>query len=78
LRLYESRLGTMFQDATNAQLRVPFRTAHYSWHPVPGHMVIFPAYLTHEIALLRAPGELTFVTLRLRFVAPGQSGMTRW
>jgi hypothetical protein len=78
LRLYESRLGNMFQDTTNSIMRVPFKTGHYIWHPVPGELAVFPASLMHEIALLRAPGELTLVTVRARFVAPGQTGFSGW
>ena len=78
LRLYESRLGTMFQDATTAQMRIPFRAAHYAWRPVAGELAVFPASLTHEIALLRAAEELVLVTTRVRFIAPGQTGMGRW
>jgi hypothetical protein len=78
LRLYESRLGTMFQDATNSVMRVPFAPSHYTWRPVPGQMAIFPASLTHEIALLRSAGKLILVTARVRFVAPGQQGVGRW
>ena len=78
LRLYESRLGTMFQDATNSVMRVPFTPSHYTWRPVPGQMAIFPASLTHEIALVRSAGKLIVVTARVRFVAPGQQGVGRW
>jgi hypothetical protein len=78
LRLYESRLGNMFQDTTNSVMRIPFKTGHYIWRPVPGELVIFPASLMHEIALLRAPGELTLVTVRARFVAPSQTGYSGW
>jgi hypothetical protein len=78
LRLYESRLGTMFADATNAAMRVPFTPGHYTWRPVPGQLAVFPASLTHEIALLRASGQLMLVTVRVRFVAPGQKGVMRW
>jgi hypothetical protein len=78
LRLYESRFGTMFQDASNSSLRFPFKAAHYSWRPVPGEMAVFPASLLHEIALLRAPGQLIWATARIRFVAPGQQGIGRW
>jgi hypothetical protein len=78
LRLYESRLGTMFQDATNSAMRIPFRTSHYAWRPEPGGLAVFPASLMHEIALLRSPGELVLVTMRLRFVVPGQHGFGRW
>lgn len=78
LRLYESRLGTMFQDATNAAMRVPFTRGHYAWRPVAGQLAVFPASLTHEIALLRSPEPLILVTARVRFVAPGQQGLGRW
>ena len=83
LRLYESRLGTMFADATNATMRLPFMPGHYGWRPVPGQMAVFPASVTHEIALLRSgsPADaapLTLVTVRARFVGPGQTGMPRW
>lgn len=78
LRLYETRLGTMFQDASNAALRMPYATCHYAWLPVPGELAVFPAALTHEISLVRAPGELILITMRLRFVAPGQTGFASW
>jgi hypothetical protein len=78
LRIYESRLGTMYQDATNSTMRIPFTQAHYAWRPVPGQMAVFPAALTHEIAMFRAPGELVLVSVRVRFVAPGQRGVGRW
>jgi hypothetical protein len=77
LRLYESRLGTMFADASNTAMRLPFRPGHYGWRPVPGQMAVFPASLTHEIALVRAAGQLVLVTVRVRFVAPGQPE-ARW
>ena len=41
----------------------------------PGQMAVFPASLTHEIALVRSPGPLVLVTVRVRFVAPGQQGV---
>jgi hypothetical protein len=78
VRLYESRLGTTFQDATNAVMRIPYSSSHYAWRPEEGQMVIFPASLTHEVALLRAAGELVLVTVRIRFVGPGQQGIGRW
>jgi hypothetical protein len=78
LRLYESRLGTMFQDATNSIMRVPFKPGHYAWRPVPGQLAVFPASLTHEIALVRSAGTLILATARVRFVAPGQQGVGRW
>ncbi len=78
LRLYESRLGTMLQDATNAEMRMPYRQGHYGWRPVAGQLAVFPASVTHEIALLRSPGPLVLVTARIRCVAPGQQGLGRW
>lgn len=78
VRLYESRLGSTFQDATNSSLRIPYSQSHYSWRPAAGSLVIFPASLTHEVALLRAAGELVLVTARCRFIAPGQQGFSRW
>jgi hypothetical protein len=78
VRLYESRLGTSFQDATNASLRIPYAQSHYVWRPTAGHLLIFPGSLTHEVAPLRARGELLLVTARLRFVGSGQQGLSRW
>lgn len=78
VRLYESRLGSSFQDATNAALQIPYSQSHYSWRPAAGSLVIFPASLTHEVALLRAAGELVLVTARCRLVGPGQQGFSRW
>jgi hypothetical protein len=78
LRFYESRLGTMFVDATTAAMRLPYTPGHHCWRPVPGQMAVFPASLTHEIALLRSAERLMLVTVRARFVAKGQQGVTRW
>ncbi|MHB8723504.1 MAG: 2OG-Fe(II) oxygenase family protein, partial [Steroidobacteraceae bacterium] len=78
LRLYESRFGTMFADATTSGMRLPFRPGHYGWRPVPGQLAVFPASLTHEIAPVRSPEHLMLVTACVRFVAPGQQGVTRW
>jgi hypothetical protein len=78
LRIYESRLATMFHDVTTASMNVPYRPGHYGWRPVPGQMAVFPAAATHEIALLRSPGQLILVTARFRFLAPDQSSIGRW
>jgi hypothetical protein len=78
LRLYESRLGTMFPDATNSLMRLPFTPGHSAWLPVPGELAVFPASVLHEIAPLRATAPLVLVMLRVRFVAPGQQGWVRW
>jgi hypothetical protein len=78
VRFYESRLGTSLADATTSALRVPFLSGHYTWRAVPGQLVVFPGSLTYEIPLIRAVGALTLITVRARFVAPGQEGLTRW
>jgi Putative 2OG-Fe(II) oxygenase len=78
VRLYESRLSTTFQDASNAVMRIPYSQAHYAWPPAAGQLVIFPGSLTHEVAPLRAAGELVLVTARFRFVGSGQQGLSRW
>jgi hypothetical protein len=78
LRLHETRLGTMFSDATNAAPHIPYTPGHYTWRPVPGQMAVFPASIRHEIAMVRSPGRLMLVTVRARFVAPGQEGVSRW
>jgi hypothetical protein len=77
-RLYETRLGTTFQDASNAVMRIPYSQAHYAWRPTAGQLLIFPGSLTHEVAPLRAAAELVLVTARLRFVGSGQQGLSRW
>jgi hypothetical protein len=78
LRFHETRFATAFADATTAVMRVPYRPGHYGWRPVPGQVAVFPAPLTHEIALLRAATPLVLVTVRARFVGPHQEGVHRW
>jgi hypothetical protein len=78
LRMHESRLGTMFQDPAGTAIRIPYRPGHYNWRPVAGQMAVFPAAITHEIALLRASGALVIVTARVRFVGTGDSWMPPW
>jgi hypothetical protein len=78
LRLYETRLGTMFMDAANWRLRPPFSTGHHIWRPVPGQMAVFPASMPHEIALNRTQQDLVVVTARARFANPGQETMPPW
>jgi len=78
LRLHESRLLTMFQDPTQGGVRLPYRSGHCTWRPVPGEMAVFPAALTHEIALLRSSGTLTLVSVRARFVGSGGAWMPPW
>jgi hypothetical protein len=78
VRFYESRLGTSLADATTSALRVPFLSGNYTWRAIPGQLLVFPGSLTYEIPLIRAVGALTLITVRTRFVAPGQEGLTRW
>jgi hypothetical protein len=59
-------------------MRKPYTPGHFTWRPVPGQLAVFPASLTHEIALLRSDAPLVLVTVRVRFVAPGQQGLSRW
>lgn len=77
LRMHESRLGTSFQDVADGGMRMPYRRGHCSWRPVPGEMAVFPAALTHEIALVRAAGALVTVTARVRFTSD-RSWMPPW
>jgi len=78
LRLYETRLGGMFADATTWRLRPPFAGGHHLWRPRPGSMAAFPAHLTHEIALNRGAGALVLVIVRARFANPGQQAAPPW
>lgn len=78
LRLHESFRATMFSDATNAVTHMPYRPGHSTWRPVPGELAIFPASTTHEIALLRASGNLVLVTTLARFTGPDQTGLPWW
>jgi hypothetical protein len=78
VRLHGSFRATMFMDATNSAPQLPYRPGHNTWRPVPGQLVVFPASVTYEIALLRAAGELVLVSALARFVAPGQMEMPGW
>jgi hypothetical protein len=78
LRLYESRLGGMFADATTWRLRPPFAGGHHLWRPKPGSMALFPAHLAHEIALNRSDRDLVLVIARVRFANPGQQASPPW
>jgi len=78
LRMHESRLGMMFQDPSATGISVPYRMGHYSWRPVPGQMAVFPAAITHEIALLRSGSPLVLVAARVRFAGSGQAWMPPW
>ena len=78
LRLYEPRLGRMFLDGANWQLRPPFASGHHTWRPVPGHMAAFPAWVTHEIAVNRSDRDLVLVIARARFANPGPEAGPPW
>jgi hypothetical protein len=78
LRLYETRLGTMFMDAANWRLRPPFGAGHHMWRPVPGQMAVFPASAPHEVALNRSEGDVVLVTARARFANPRQQAAPPW
>lgn len=78
LRLHESRYGTMFPDATNSDTVMPYRPGHSTWRPVPGQVAVFPACVTHEVALVRSVGELVLVTARVRYVGSEQTGVPWW
>jgi len=78
LRLYESRLGGMFADATTWRMRPPFAGGHHLWRPKAGSMAAFPAHLAHEIALNRGTGDLVMVIARVRFANPGQRDSPPW
>ena len=41
-------------------------------------MAVFPAAITHEIAMVRGGGELVIVSVRVRFVASEQAWMPPW
>ncbi|MGH8200268.1 MAG: hypothetical protein ACREVO_07870 [Steroidobacteraceae bacterium] len=78
LRVYESRMYTMFADATTDTMVLPFRPGHHGYHLDPGTLVIFPGGAMYEIAPVRGAGRLLALTVRARFVAPGQTEVSRW
>jgi hypothetical protein len=78
LRLHESFRATMFSDATTTLTHMPYQPGHNTWRPVPGQVAVFPASITHEVAMVRSEGELVLVSALVRFVAPGQTGMPWW
>lgn len=78
VRFYESRFGAMLADATTDALRVPFTSGHYAWRAIPGQLAVFPGSLPHEIPTIRSDSGLVMITVRTRFVGPGQEGLSRW
>lgn len=78
LRLYESRLTSMFLDAGNSRLRRPFGAGHHVWRPVAGQMAVFPAAVAHEVALNRSDTDLVLVAARARFATPAHEALPPW
>ena len=68
LRLYERRLGSVYRDATTAELKPPFRYGNHTWTPVPGFMALFPAHVSHEVSVVRSDTSLVLVFAMIRFV----------
>ena len=68
LRLYERRLGSMYRDASNSELKSPYRYGNHTWTPVPGWLALFPAHLPHEVSVVRSPTSLILVFAKIRFV----------
>jgi len=68
LRLYERRLGSMYRDASTWELKSPYRYGNHTWSPVPGWMALFPAYLPHEVSVVRSATSLILVFATIRFV----------
>jgi hypothetical protein len=68
LRLYERRLGSMFRDASTAELKSPYRYGNHTWSPVPGWMALFPAHLSHEVSVVRSDTSLILVFAKIRFM----------
>ena len=68
LRLYERRLGSIYRDASNSELKSPYRYGNHTWTPVPGWMVLFPAHLPHEVSVVRSAAPLILVFAMIRFM----------
>ena len=67
LRLYERRLGSIYRDASNSELKSPYRYGNHTWTPVPGWMVLFPAHVPHEVSVVRSDTALILVFAMIRF-----------
>lgn len=78
LRLYGIRQGTMFKDAANWRLRMPYADSHYLWRPLAGDMAVFPASVLHEITLNRGEADLVLVMTRLRFAHGAEGAAPAW
>lgn len=78
LRLYETRMYAMFADATTDTMALPYRPGHHGYQLAPGMLAIFPGGAMYEIAPVRGAGRLLALTVQVRFVAPGQKGVSGW
>ena len=67
LRLYERRLGSIYRDAGNWDLKPPFRYGNHNWMPVSGWMALFPAHVPHEVSVVRSATPLVLVFAMIRF-----------
>lgn len=67
LRLYERRLGSVYRDASTANLKPPFRYGNHAWKPAPGFMALFPAQVPHEVSVVRSDTSLVLVFAMIRF-----------
>lgn len=70
LRLYERRLGSIYRDVGNQDLRPPYRYGNHTWTPAPGWMALFPAHVPHEVSVVRSDTPLVLVFALIRF--PGE------
>jgi hypothetical protein len=68
LRLYERRLGSIYRDASNSELKPPYRYGNHTWTPAPGWMALFPAHLPHEVSVVRSATSLILVFAMIRFM----------
>ncbi len=75
LRLYERRLESIYRDASNWELKSPYRYGNHTWSPLPGWMALFPAHLPHEVSVVRSGTSLILVFAKIRFMnANAQDG----
>ncbi len=68
LRIHETRLSSIYRDASNWEARTPYRYGHFSWTPKPGWMALFPAHIQHEISVVRSSTPLILVFAVIRCV----------
>jgi hypothetical protein len=48
-------------------LKPPFGFGNHAWTPAPGWMALFPAYLPHEVSVVRSATALILVFAMIRF-----------